>query len=162
MSVRKSVAHPFRLHSSAFALVLKRHAAAVVASAPPRKHACAKRSPRVAQALPKAKAVAAPLPPAPAPKPATPPTGDTSNSESPEDFLKRLGTEELSANQYVYLVAVSRVLPSLVAAGAFWDISALEHHEIADMVRDTIDNPEASAAGGRPPAECEPTSVIQQ
>ena len=64
-------------------------------------------------------------------------------------FLQRLDPEVADANQYVYLVTVSRLLPSTIAAGCR-DPQTLSRKELCAIIRDSLENPDAGAAGGRP------------
>ena len=66
-----------------------------------------------------------------------------------KDFRDALGAEAADANQQVYLVTVSRVLPGTVTS--YQDISQLSRSQVADMIRDALDNPVSAASGaGRP------------
>ena len=68
-----------------------------------------------------------------------------------KEFRDALGAEAADANQQVYLVTMSRVLPG--NATQFQDISKLTRRQVADMMRDAFENPvPASSGAGRPRA----------
>ena len=68
-------------------------------------------------------------------------------------LLADVGPEDGDANQHVYLISVSRVLPGTVASAGFRDIATLSRAELRDMVRDAFGDPvPVASGGGRPPS----------
>ncbi len=68
-------------------------------------------------------------------------------------LLDDVGPEDGDANQHVYFITVSRVLPGMVASAGFRDIATLSRAELRDMVRDAFDDPvPVASGGGRPPS----------
>ena len=66
-------------------------------------------------------------------------------------LLADVGPEDGDANQHVYFITVSRVLPGMVASAGFRDIATLSRAELRDMVRDAFDDPvPLTSTGGRP------------
>ena len=75
-------------------------------------------------------------------------------------FRCSLGTEVGDANQQVYLVTISRVLPGKVSE--YRNISELTREQICNMVRDAFDNPLAAPSGaGRPRTALEGRALVQ-
>ncbi len=67
-------------------------------------------------------------------------------------LINELGGEEPDANQRVYLVTISRVLPGVAATTGYRDLEKLTRQGVEVMVRDAFDNPLPlpSGAAGRP------------
>ena len=75
--------------------------------------------------------------------------------EIPPWFLALLGdvgSEDGGANQQIYLITVSRVLPEVMASAGFRDVETLTRAELRDMVRDAFDDPVHLTSVGRPRA----------
>ena len=68
------------------------------------------------------------------------------------EFLASLGPET-ELNQRIYLVTISRVLPSTTGVAAYRDLSTLSREDVGRMVKDAFDDPIATRAGGRPRGE---------
>ena len=76
------------------------------------------------------------------------------------DFRATLGDEATDANQLVYLVTISRVLPGAVAN--YRDLRELSRQDVCTMVRDAFDNPMAPPSGaGRPRAAGQQQSFVK-
>ena len=80
------------------------------------------------------------------------PPGLQGFAASVTDLVRDLGAEDPALKQYVYLVTVSRVLPTAIAETGLADISAVTREQMAALVRDAFDRPVAGTHGGRPVA----------
>ena len=70
------------------------------------------------------------------------------------------GKEDPRARQQVYLVTVSRVLPATLAnVPGFRDLAQLSREDIANAMRDALENPMKGDGGGRP-RPSEPSSRV--
>ena len=68
-----------------------------------------------------------------------------------EKLLSAMGSEDANANQMVYLVTVSRMLPGAAVGGCYRDLEKLSRRELADAIRDAFEKPVSTAArAGRP------------
>ena len=67
-------------------------------------------------------------------------------------LLEDVGSEDGGANQQIYLITVSRVLPEVMASAGFRDVETLTRAELRDMVRDAFDDPVHLTSVGRPRA----------
>ena len=76
-----------------------------------------------------------------------------------KEFRESLDVEDDSANQQVYLVTISRVLPGTVSE--YRDLRTVTRAEVAAMVRDAFDDPLPSALGGRPRAAGDDNALIE-
>ena len=56
-------------------------------------------------------------------------------------LLEEVGGEDVGANQRVYLVTISRVLPDVAAATGYRHLDTLTRQDVEGMVRDSFDNP---------------------
>ena len=56
-------------------------------------------------------------------------------------LLEEVGGEDVGANQRVYLVTISRVLPGVAAATGYRHLDTLTRQDVEGMVRDSFDNP---------------------
>ena len=66
-------------------------------------------------------------------------------------LMEDLGQESVQARQWVYLVTVSRVLGGSTSGTYFRNLEQLQKVQLAEMVRDALDNPvESGSVGGRP------------
>lgn len=69
------------------------------------------------------------------------------------DLLQAVGPEDPDAGLMVYLVTVSRVLPRSPTIVAYRNLDTVAKEELANMVRDALDNPViVTGAAGRPRA----------
>ncbi len=67
-------------------------------------------------------------------------------------LLEDVGSEDGGANQQIFLITVSRVLPEVMASAGFRDVETLTRAELRDMVRDAFDDPVHRTSVGRPRA----------
>ena len=65
-------------------------------------------------------------------------------------LLEAMGREKGDANQVVYLVTISRVLPKISTQQEYRDLRDLTRQGLEGMIPDSFDNPIPSASGGRP------------
>ena len=78
------------------------------------------------------------------------PGGAEPQGEVAQVLLDDLGPEKPDSKQMVYLVTISRVLPEVLVAERLRDVTRLSRAEVADFIRDALDNPIAQPRGGRP------------
>ena len=74
------------------------------------------------------------------------------------ELLSSLGPET-ELNQRIYLVTMSRVLPTTVGLGPYRDLTTVTREDVGQMVKDAFDDPLATGAGGRPRAADRPSCV---
>ena len=78
--------------------------------------------------------------------------GGTAPPPLPErtpDMIEDVGEEQEGGRKQVYLVTISRVLPAVLESGAHCQIQDLATADVAAAVRDCLENPLVSEAGGR-------------
>ena len=74
-------------------------------------------------------------------------------------FRESLGSETVGANQRVYLVTFSRAFPGTVAEHR--DLGEVSKANVATYIRDALDNPTVTAAGGRPRGAGDATPLVE-
>jgi hypothetical protein len=75
-----------------------------------------------------------------------------------KEWFEGLGKEVTTARCQVYLLTFSRLLPETIeaATAGLRDLTNLTRQELAEFVRESFENPEGSALGGRPILRTEP------